>query len=156
MYHLTMIGRMHIGITLLLLCIPEIYDTIKQWTKQEVLGVYTQWLQILERSFITRDNRVFVFSVLRTMRMVMYAMLSMKLTSFEHLKNGTSTMSMISLCGIIFAIIVTIMESKPVEAVKMSPQQRAHKKTNKEGKREQWNHPKNKQNAVLYREKEMR
>lgn len=53
LYHLTTRGRIYIGTKILLLCIPEVHDTIKQWIEHEVLGVYIQWFQIIKRSILT-------------------------------------------------------------------------------------------------------
>ena len=119
---------MNIGLKLLMLYFREEFNTAKQWMKEEVLHVYMQWLYFIEQSIFTKYNRVFVMSVLRYARMILYATVSMKLTSSELLTNGTSTLSVIFLSGIIFSIFVIIMESKPVEAAKMSPQLRAYKR----------------------------
>ena len=42
-------------------------------------------------------RKVFTINILRSMRMMLYAMLAMKMTNSEVLRNGTSTMSMILL-----------------------------------------------------------
>ena len=46
-------GRIYIGTKIILLCIPELHDTIKQWIEHKVLGVYIQWFQIIKRSILT-------------------------------------------------------------------------------------------------------
>lgn len=121
LYHLTRRGRMYVGLKILLLYFGEVFDTAKQWMKEEVLHVYMQWLYVIEQSIFTRYkyNRAFVMSVLRCTRMILYATVSVKLTSSELLRKGTSTLSVIFLSGIILSMIVTIMESKSVEAVKI-------------------------------------
>ena len=128
LYHLTTRGRIYIGTKIMLLCISEVCGSIKQWIQDEVLHVYKQWINTIEQSINAKINRIFTINILRHMRMILYAMLAMKVTKTEVLKNGTSTMSTIFLFGIIFGMIVTVMESKPVDAVKMSPQEKAHKR----------------------------
>ena len=128
LYHLTTRGRIYIGTKIMLLCISEIYNTIKQWIHDEVWDMYKQWINSIEQSIIAKINRVFTINMLRHMRMILYAMLAMEVTKTEVVRNGTSIVSTIFLFGIIFGMIVTVMESKPVDAVKMSPQERAHKK----------------------------
>ena len=79
---------MYIGSKILLLYFGEVFDTTKQWMNEEVLHVYMQWLYVIEQSIFTRYNRVFLMSVLRYTRMILYATVSMKLTSTELLTNG--------------------------------------------------------------------
>eukprot|EP00956_Cyclotella_meneghiniana_P008666 scaffold11840_cov41-Cyclotella_meneghiniana.AAC.1 len=73
-------------------------------------------------------NNTLVLKTLYSLRIGLYAMVSMKLMSSKLFTDRTSAVSAIFLGGIIFCGLVLIMEPKPVAAAKMSPQMRAYRK----------------------------
>ena len=116
LYHLTARGRS---------------DLWFQWQKQTILKAIRN-TRISDGNFWDKissaSNNALLLKFLYVVRMVLYATVSKKITSSESPNDWRSTTSTIFLGGIVLCSMVAILESKPVGAVKMSPQLKAYRK----------------------------
>ena len=95
LYHLTARGRIYIGIKLLSKTIRVKCDTLFKWPKQTILQARNT--RIPYRNFWNKissaSNNALLLEFLYVVRMVLYAMVSKKITSLESLNDWRSTMS---------------------------------------------------------------